>query len=278
MATNSSQLQETILKAIDAVVTQRNNDLKLDKTILGTIKKNVGKRGTRPLYQVEYGGGIIEAVAQSSEEIYSPHSSVYVLVPQGNFSNEKIIIGRGTTITTDRSASVVAAAVNNYSIVGANLLQPVSKDDKIKDIEYGLRSFHPTFRDDIEEDGIDHRAHFIYKADNKENSKIKFDDERLNIYKEDSTAIMIKADFKTNLDIIQKQQPGAKYGLIFNFAFDNLNKGYGETNGEILENISQIVRGNVLNEDGVVEEKLLYDCILDFENHLINSQNDNIEF
>lgn len=268
MATNSAQLQETILKAIDAVVTQRNNDLKLDKTIIGIVKKNIGKRGTKPLYQIEYSGGIIEAVAQNDLDTYSPHTSVYVLVPQGNFSNEKIIIGRSSSIITDRSASVIAAAINNYSIVGANLLTSLTEEN-IKDRKFGLYSFHPSFRDTIEIDGISHRALFLYQKDN-ENNTIAFSDNRLNIYKDDATAIMIKADFLTNLDSIQKQQPNARYGLIFNFAFDNLNKGYGETNGEILTTISKIVRGNILNENGEELETTLENIIANFEENFNN--------
>ena len=276
MATNSSQLQETILKAIDAVVTQRNNDLKLDKTIIGTIKKNIGKRGTKPLYQVEYSGGIIEAVAQSVEDMYSPHTGVYVLVPQGNFSNEKIIVGRTSAINTDRTASVVAAAVNNYSIVGANLLTTTEKTNTpIKDLKFGLHSFHPAFRDNIH--GIEHRAQFIYQKNN-ENNKITFDDNRLNIYKEESTAIMIKADFLTNLDSIQKQQPNARYGLIFSFAFDNLNKSYGETNGEILGNISQIVKGKIFNDEGVLIERSLSFCVEYLQNHFETDRNKNLAY
>lgn len=268
MATNSAQLQETILKAIDAVVTQRNNDLKLDKTIIGIIKKNIGKRGTKPLYQIEYSGGIIEAVAQNDLDTYSPHTSVYVLVPQGNFSNEKIIIGRSSSIITDRSASVIAAAINNYSIVGANLLTSLTEEN-IKDRKFGLYSFHPSFRDTIEIDGISHRALFLYQKNN-ENNTIAFSDNRLNIYKDDATAIMIKADFLTNLDSIQKQQPNARYGLIFNFAFDNLNKGYGETNGEILTTVSKIVRGNILNENGEELETTLENIIANFEENFNN--------
>lgn len=276
MATNSSQLQETILKAIDAVVTQRNNDLKLDKTIIGTIKKNIGKRGTKPLYQVEYSGGIIEAVAQSVEDMYSPHTGVYVLVPQGNFSNEKIIVGRTSAINTDRTASVVAAAVNNYSIVGANLLTTTEKTNTpIKDLKFGLHSFHPAFRDNTH--GIEHRAQFIYQKNN-ENNKIIFDDNRLNIYKEESTAIMIKADFLTNLDSIQKQQPNARYGLIFSFAFDNLNKSYGETNGEILGNISQIVKGKIFNDEGVLIERSLSFCVEYLQNHFETDRNKNLAY
>lgn len=270
MATNSVQLQETILKAIDAVVTQRNNDLKLDKTIIGIVKKNIGKRGTKPLYQIEYSGGIIEAVAQNVTDVYSPHTSVYVLVPQGNFSNEKIIIGRSSSITTDRSASVVAAAVNNYSIVGANLLSSLT-DEKIKDRKFGLYSFHPTFRDTLEENGINHRALFLYQKDS-DNNTITFNDNRLNIYKEEATAIMVKADFLTNLDSVQKEQPNARYGLIFNFAFDNLNKGYGETNGEILKTVSEIVRGTVLDDEGYESEQTLKNIIDTFEAYFNNTE------
>ena len=244
MATNKVELQEAILKAVNAVVTQRNNELQLDKTISGIIKKNVGKLGTKTLYQVEYSGGILQAVTQNSEDVYAPRTGVYVLIPQGNFSNEKIIIGRSSSIITDRASSVVAAAVNSYSIVGSNLLESTDTES-IADKKFGLRSFHPSFRDFDPNhnggNGLNHRAHFIYQK-NGENNLVSFDDSRLNVYKEDATALMIRAEFLTNLDNIQLKQPSARYGLIFNFAFDNLNKGYGETNGEILDNIAKIVK------------------------------------
>lgn len=241
---NIPELQEAILKALDAVVTQRNNDLKLDKTITAIVKKNVGVRHGKPVYQVEYTGGILEAVCQSSEDIYIPQTSVYVLVPEGNFSKEKIIIGRASSIVTDRTASIVAAAVNQFSIIGTNLL--LGKNDDIKNIQFGLRSFHPRSADEKRFHNKSHRYQVLYDASDSSNNSIVFDSERLNIYKEDSTALMIKADFLTNLDLAQRQKVGAKYGLIFNFVFENLNKGYGETNGEILENITKDI---VLTED-----------------------------
>ena len=240
---DSSVLQETILRAMDAVVTQRNNELKLDKTITAIIKKNVGVRNNRAIYEVEYEGGRLVATAQNSTDSYIPNTSVYVLVPQGNFSNEKIIIGRASTISTDRSSSVVAAAANSYSIIGANLIESTS-DEKIKNIEYGLHSFH----DHITESSghpSDHRFQVLYDINSGIN-RIKFNDNRLNIYKDQTTALMLKADFQTNLDIEQRRQSNARYGLLFNFSFDNLNKGFGETNGEIFENLAPIVEGKVI--------------------------------
>ena len=271
MAINSSSLQETILKAIDAVVTQRNNELKLDKTVTGTIKKNVGMRDGKPIYQVQYSGGIFNAIAQSTDDSYLPNQSVYVMVPENNFSKEKIIIGRASKIQTDRSRSVVAAAVNKYSIVGANLLKSTN-DNNISNIQFGLRSYHPSAYDNH---GIDHRAQFLYQA-NSDSNLIDFSNDRLNVYKEDTTAIMIKADFLTNLSAEQKMQSGARYGLIFNFAFDNLNKSFGETNREILENAAKIVIGQyeqvtyLDDKTSVAETKSssLLDIIEDFENSL----------
>jgi len=271
MAINSSSLQETILKAIDAVVTQRNNELKLDKTVTGTIKKNVGMRDGKPIYQVQYSGGIFNAIAQSTNDSYLPNQSVYVMVPENNFSKEKIIIGRASKIQTDRSRSVVAAAVNKYSIIGANLLKSTN-DNNISNIQFGLRSYHPSAYDNH---GIDHRAQFLYQA-NSDSNLIDFSNDRLNVYKEDTTAIMIKADFLTNLSAEQKMQSGARYGLIFNFAFDNLNKSFGETNREILENAAKIVIGQyeqvtyLDDKTSVAETKSssLLDIIEDFENSL----------
>ena len=244
---DSSVLQETILRAMDAVVTQRNNELKLDKTVTAIVKKNVGIRNNRPLYEVEYEGGRLVATAQNSTDSYVPNTSVYVLVPQGNFSNEKIIIGRASSINTDRSASVVAAAANSYSIIGSNLIKSTSAT-KVKDIQYGLHSFHNAADESNTGHSTDHRFQILYSKEDDDNSekKITFNDSNLDIYKEQATALMLKAEFQTNLDVSQKRQPGARYGLIFNFSFDNLNKGFGETNEKIFDAIAPAVKGKVI--------------------------------
>lgn len=246
MSTNVSEVQETILKAVDVIINQRNNELKLDKTITGIVKKNIGIRNGKPLYQVEYNGGYIDAIAQSAADSYTPHTAVYVMIPQSDFSKEKIIIGRASTISTDRSNSIVAAAINRYSITGANLINSLNEDNNIKDITYGLRSYHSIDEELINSNSINHRAQLLYGGDS---DLISFNTKNFNIYKEESTAIMIKADFMTNLSSQQKQQTNARYGLIFNFSVNNLNKGYGETQGEILENVGNIVKGTVVDEN-----------------------------
>lgn len=266
---DSSVLQETILKAMDAVVTQRNNELKLDKTITAIIKKNAGARNGRALYEVEYEGGRLVATAQNSTDSYVPNTSVYVLVPQGNFSNEKIIIGRANTITTDRSASVIAAAANSYSIIGSNLIESTS-EEKIKNIQYGLHSFHDHTTEDLTVHPKDHRFQILYDIKDNSSDKIKFNDNKLHIYKEQTTALMLKADFQTNLDIAQRRQANARYGLIFNFSFDNLNKGFGETNGEIFENLAPIVEGKVYTNN--INEPIQTKTLTDYHNAISDTE------
>lgn len=281
---NISSLQETILKAIDAVVTQRNNELKLDKTITGIIKKNMGSRNGKPLYQVEYSGGLFEAVTQGADDIYIPHNSVYILIPEGNFSNEKIIIGRTSTINVDRSDSIVAAAINKYSIVGSNLLKTANNiETPLSDQIYGLRSYHS--RNSTLCSDLSHYAQFLYRSPlsegykDEEHYKMQCSDDKMQVYKNESTALMIKADFRTNLNSEQKTQSGARYGLIFNFSFDNLNKGYGETNGEILNTVSNIVKGPIQTFDEntsqyIIKTDTLSNVINDFEQHLARRYND----
>lgn len=298
MSVDSSKLQETMFNAIDAIIQQRNNDLKLDKTIVAITKKNIGVRNGRPLYQLQYEGGLIQATSNDPNAIYNPNTSVYVLIPQGNFSNEKFIIGKVSTIATEKKSDAVVAAVNRYSIASSNLVKNIENN------QYGLHSFHPTQSNnaDIQQHINEHPDHYatfiLYDKENFESKmqeiKDKYEDDNdnaayseaksqlMNSYwtksfdfsalqalKEEATGLMIKADFKTNLDIIQTRQSTATYGLIFNFAFNNLNAGYGETQGEILDAVGEIIKGEVAKyTEGVYdgsENKTLKQYITTFE-------------
>ena len=85
---NKMSLQESILNAVNTIVEQRTNELKVDKTIVAVVEKNMGTFNKKTLYKVMYEGGFFEAVVLNSEEVYLPNTSVYVLIPQGDFSKE----------------------------------------------------------------------------------------------------------------------------------------------------------------------------------------------
>lgn len=236
---NTQAMQEAILRAVDTIVTQRTNELELDKTITAIIKKNLGQRNGKALYQVLYSGGLIEAISQN-DEVYLPNTAVYVLVPEGKFSNEKIIIGLANTANINQEKITTAIAENLYAKLGSNLLFVDNNN------QYGLHSWHE--KGNINDNDESHCFKYLYKKDDNINDII-FNQEALDTYKNNAIALMIKADFQTNLTVEQKQNFNARYGLIFNFTLNNLNQGYGKTNGEVFDNLAPLIKIQNLNEE-----------------------------
>lgn len=244
---NTQAMQEAILRAVDTIVTQRNSELELDKTIIAIVKKNVGLKNDKPVYQVQYNGSFINAICQNKEDVYLSNTAVYVLIPQGNFSNEKIIIGLVNSNNVQEK-KIDAAIAKSYAKLGANLLE------NTKNI-YGLHSWHED--DHLEDKNVSHRYQYLYQRDNEE-KEIDFNKEALDIYKNNMTALMVQADFQTNLDVEQRYASNASYGLIFNFIFNSSNKTYGETNGEIFDNLAPTIVGDILINEEIKTYSLDY--------------------
>lgn len=241
---NRTKMQEALLKAVDTLVTKRTNDLKLDKTITCIVKNNIGTRFGKPLYQVKYEGGEFTALAQNATDSYQPNTKVYVMVPQNDFSKQKIILGRANTISTSKEAVAVSAAINNYSLLGGNLFYSLDENIDINNISYGLRSYHSTEEEKTNKNSIVHRSKFIYNNDNEVyDNVIGFNDSAFKIYSKEALTFMIRADFRTNLNIEQRSVGEAKYAIGITMVFDNPNKGYGRTQGEVLKNLGAIIVG-----------------------------------
>lgn len=250
MSTNQN-IQDSILKAIDTIAQRRIDQLKLDKTITAIINSAVGVVNKRKIYKVEYEGGYFNATAQNENDAYLPRMAVYVQVPEGDFSKEKFILGKASALATDAQISVVAATANNYSITGKNVVN--NKFDSI-----GLRSYHDPLEENKDNTSIKHRFNFLYQ-DEEENNQIDIFNDDLSLYKNDATAIMIRADFMTRLTDEQKRKATGEYGLVFNLAFDNLAAGVGETQGDVFNYYKNII--SITEEDETTHS--LADC--DFE-------------
>ena len=277
---NKMSLQESILKAVNTIVEQRTNELKVDKTITAIVEKNMGVFGGKTLYKLMYEGGFFEAVVLNAEETYLPNTSVYVLVPQGDFSKEKVIIGRANNINLEKKSVTIADTSNQYCLVGGNLLYNTKKDDIIKtsNLQYGVHSYHDSLEENDNPNTILHRYNQIcyYNSNNQYeesynrqeledekastiyNQNLAFNIENLNILKEQTTALMVKADFKTNLTTEQRQRAEGEYGLILNLVFNNLNKDYGSTNGEVFEKIADIIVGKIYISG---EQAVNFNCV-----------------
>jgi hypothetical protein len=243
--------QRSVLDAINTVVQRRIDGLKLDKTVVGIIDKNIGMLAGYPLYQVKYEGGVFTATARDSSESYARNTAVYVMIPQSDFSKEKFIIGRASSISsTSTESASISAAINNYVKLGPNLITNNSS--------YGLRSYHDPIEEESDPDSILHRARYLYNVNKDLNAtdNITVSQNLFKTYAGDATNILLRADFRTNLDAIQQRTATGRYGLAVTLTFTNPNAGYGETQGEILDNLGGIIKGSA--QKITVEDKDAY--------------------
>ena len=118
MTANGNTLQKSVVEAIKVIAGTRIDSLKLDKTITGIIKKSVGNN----TYIVNYEGGEIRAVAEDGAA-YMTNSSVYVLIPEGDWSKKKTILGYTSSTKANNNIEFVSTAMSGYNISSDNLLK-----------------------------------------------------------------------------------------------------------------------------------------------------------
>lgn len=88
--TRVNELQEKLLQAMDILNAHALNGMSFDKTITCTIEDDTYKKEGK--YTVNDGSKIF--TAYSSNTLYRAKDMVYVTIPQGNYENQKMIIGK----------------------------------------------------------------------------------------------------------------------------------------------------------------------------------------
>lgn len=180
--------QEALIKAIETISKSQVDSLATDKTVTATIASCSDLLTNE--YKVSYNGGIM-TVYGASGKTYSKGSSVYVLVPEGDFTKKKIIIDSASYKEDDQNISFISSIMNDYNLIGSNTLY--EGEDKAKKVyPVGLNSY---FRQD---------AKLIYQKgltfdENGKNSLLNLNAEELETYMSQAEALMIEAKFKTNL-------------------------------------------------------------------------------
>ena len=94
-----SNITEQILNAIDLIAEDKVSKLHFDKTVQAKIYSIVDLDTGE--YKVRYNGNIFSAFAEDPSQTYKIDDLVYVKVPEGDFSNKKII----TSLVTAQSLS-----------------------------------------------------------------------------------------------------------------------------------------------------------------------------
>lgn len=115
----SEQVVDTLLTAVDTVVKGRLRDLKYDKTIECQVVSDKQKKDG--IYVVEYDGGQFSAYGQSTDSYYV-NDTVYVNIPQGDFTKQKLIIGRKVSDKTPTQTYTLKLPFDDF--IGLQHLAP----------------------------------------------------------------------------------------------------------------------------------------------------------
>lgn len=257
---NSLELQDAILKAVDTLTQKRMERIQADKTITAQVLKCTNALTKE--YSLEYNGGNILAYAADGKT-YSNGEVVYVLVPQGDFSANKVILEKGQA-QKNGNVQFINSALSNYNIVGRNLI-----NDAFNNLPIGLHSY------------LNHEYALLYKygisGDNKNKLFLIDGDELSNSIKE-SDGFLISADFLSRLPREHRISSNGTFGLEFILAYKDQSKQNGiklvpyiiDTNnmtGNPLNNGSWTTQQQIYSVD---KENFLYiDTILFYEKDFV---------
>lgn len=200
----ANNLQESLLQAINYLVNNRIDKINRDTTITCTIKKC--ENALTGQYTVNYNGGFLTAYAQENIS-YEENVSVFVLVPEGDFTKHKLIIGKASQVTEDNNVTFVSSLINDYNMIGQNTLV-----DSKGSLPQGLHSY------------LSSEYILLYKHGDEEHSLLTFNEKEFSNYVKDAEALLIEASFMTRLPKAHRLAKNGLYGIQFVLAFKNADK------------------------------------------------------
>lgn len=184
-------LENTILEAMDIIASKKINQASFDKTIQATIVScidaSIGK------YKIKYQDGFFFAFSNNIDITYSNGSSVYVLVPNGDMTKDKTILG--TTKKLGIDYATVVEEQNGFAPVGNNVIQTSN--------EWALSSYKTETKE-------------LYNYSSNEN-EIEINLGEIEEYIKNSSYISIGAYVENHLKIQQQYQ--GNFGIIFGLDF-----------------------------------------------------------
>jgi hypothetical protein len=209
---NEQDIQQSLLQSIDYLITNRLSSLAKEQTITCTITECTNSLTGE--YKVQYQNGFFAAYVQN-EASYNVGDSVYVLVPQGDYSNTKVIISKATVDSNEEILTLLNNDVYTYKKTSANCLQNGNVD-----FPQGLNSYKV------------HDGNYLYykieqfeKIDTQlidtiaQIPQMIFDEDEFVANISRSDYFWLEADFQTNLSYAHKLTQNGRYGLGITFAF-----------------------------------------------------------
>lgn len=267
------ELQDSILKAIDAITKTRIDKLQLDKTVTAEIIKCTNALSRE--YKCSYNGGNITAYAAEGAT-YTNGQSVYVLIPQSDMTKRKTIVGVSSAKEDDENISFVSSALSDYNLIGKNVI-----NDKKNIQPVGLHSYKKE----------EYFLLYDYATRNDPSRNyVNIEIEELNNNLKQAEALMIEASFQTRLPKAHKLSQDGIYGLQFVLAFADRDKT--DKNGKpTTKYISYVIDSNNMTGNPFrfsswseqyqiypidIENFLYIDSILFYEKDFIEKDNINM--
>lgn len=234
------ELQDSILKAIDAITKTRIDKLQLDKTVTAEIIKCTNALSRA--YKCSYNGGNITAYAAEGAT-YTNGQSVYVLIPQSDMTKRKTIVGVSSAKEDDENISFVSSALSDYNLIGKNAI-----NDKGKIQPVGLHSYKKE----------EYFLLYDYATRNDPSRNyVNIEIEELNNNLKQAEALMIEASFQTRLPKAHKLSQDGIYGLQFVLAFADRDKTENKYEQYLpVDNVSTRDESNLLKKILKLKKKI----------------------
>lgn len=195
-------LQDAILDAIDYLADEKMSKLTLDKTIVAIIVKR--KDVLQNTYYINYQDNKNLVAKAQGDTVYKNGQQVYVLVPQNDLSNDKLILGTASADKANSESNFISSVMNDYTYSGESAF-------KQNLTPFGLRSWHvkdsqamyasDEFREESNSSYDDYKNYYAYN-------------EKFSPSVKGSQKIMLKAEFRTDLSLKHRIPTcGGEYGV-----------------------------------------------------------------
>ena len=121
---------ENLAQAVEIIVKSQLEGLAYDKTLLCSIVDN--SQAKEGIYRVT--DGSVEFTAYSTDKNFNVGANVYVQIPQGDFNQQKTIIGK--KVSAESESVTWISPLNNFVDITGNILPEqgitVTKADQYK--------------------------------------------------------------------------------------------------------------------------------------------------
>ena len=209
----NEQLLDAICKIADDSVKKAQYDKTIQAQILSCEDATIGK------YRCRYQDAIIYAYSNNSDTTFGDGAYVYILVPNGDMSKEKTILG--TTKKLGINYISQAQGDEAYNIIGNNCIKIDTNNI------YYLDTNNKNYK------------YKIYEAKEDESENSFFDTTALEQYIRESSSVIVGGMIKTSISP-EKQYQG-HYGITYNLKFyDSVNN-------------TEVIRSYTIDEDNMVD-------------------------